>query len=67
LARLCAELGVDRRTVRRWRQWWHEQFVRLAWWKAEKGRFIPPVSEQALPSCASRIFHRPPFPGLTRH
>jgi len=50
LARLCAELGVDRRTVRRWRQWWHEQFVRLAWWKAKKGRFIPPVSEQALPS-----------------
>jgi len=50
LARLCAELGVDRRTVRRWRQWWHEQFVRLAWWKAKKGRLTPPVSEQALPS-----------------
>ena len=50
LARLCAELGVDRRTVRRWRRWWHEQFVRLEWWKAEKGRICPPVSEQALPS-----------------
>ncbi len=65
LTRLCAELGVDRRTVRRWRRWWHEQFVRLGWWKAEKGRISPAVSEQALPSSLLERFGTDRFSRLS--
>jgi hypothetical protein len=49
LARLTEELGVDRRTVRRWRRWWQEQFARSPWWKVEKGRLAAPVVESDLP------------------
>jgi hypothetical protein len=50
LVRLTEELGVDRRTVRRWRRWWQETFARSAWWKTAKGRLMPPVVEADLPA-----------------
>jgi len=46
---LRAQLGVDRRTLRRWRQWWHEAFVASRLWRAARGRLMPPVAEEALP------------------
>ena len=49
LRRLTEVLGVDRRTVRRWRRWWQETFLRSAWWKTQRGRLIPPVVETDLP------------------
>lgn len=49
LSRLTAELGVDRRTVRRWRQWWQEQFVRSPWWMTEKARLATPLEDSELP------------------
>ena len=49
LARLTAELGVDRRTLCRWRRWWQEQFPRGPWWQAAKGRLAPPVEPEQLP------------------
>lgn len=49
LDELKALLGVDRRTVRRWRRWWRESMVRTSWWRAARGRFIPPLEEQELP------------------
>lgn len=49
LARLTEELGVDRRTVRRWRRWWQEELPRSPWWRLAKGRLVPPVDESDLP------------------
>ncbi len=46
---LQEQLGVDRRTLERWRQWWREQFAQSAPWRTERGRFVPPPDEAALP------------------
>jgi len=42
-------LGVERRTLERWREWWLEQFVQSAFWKAARARFMPSVCELTLP------------------
>jgi hypothetical protein len=42
-------LGVARRTVVRWRVWWHEQFPMTPLWRAVGARFMPPVPEEQLP------------------
>ncbi len=43
------QLGIDRRTLERWRQWWLGGFVSSGFWKAAKARFLPPVLEGSLP------------------
>jgi hypothetical protein len=48
-ARLEAALGVERRTLTRWRVWWREQFPQTALWMATCARFMPPVPEAQLP------------------
>lgn len=48
-ARLRELLGVDARTLARWRQWWHGTFAETPWWTAMRGRFAPPVVTAALP------------------
>lgn len=47
--RLEKLLGISRRTLTRWRQWWLSVFTQSAFWKAERGRFMPPVEEASLP------------------
>ncbi len=42
-------LGIDRRTLRRWRRWWQRQLVALAWWRVVRGRFSPALEETRLP------------------
>jgi hypothetical protein len=42
-------LQIDWRTLKRWRQWWLDRFVRSSFWKAARARFMPPVCEQTLP------------------
>ena len=49
VARLRQLLGVDARTLERWRHWWHRAFAESPWWKAMRGRFAPPVPASALP------------------
>jgi hypothetical protein len=49
LARLQELVGVSVRTVRRWRQWWLETFVKSSWWRAARGRLRAPVDEGRLP------------------
>jgi hypothetical protein len=49
MRRLREELGVDRRTVERWRRWWRETFVETPFWKAFQGRLARPVGEGGLP------------------
>jgi hypothetical protein len=47
--RIREALQIDSRTVKRWRQWWMESFVRSSFWKAARARFMPPLSERTLP------------------
>ena len=46
---LRESLGIDRRTVQRWRAWWLEHFVQSSFWKAARARFVPLVCERTLP------------------
>jgi hypothetical protein len=47
--RLRESLGIARRTLARWRQWWLETFVRSPFWKGVRARFWPRVCERTLP------------------
>ena len=49
MAHLRASVGVSRRTVERWRQWWQKDFVRSSFWKALRGRLRMQIDESALP------------------
>ncbi len=42
-------LGVDLRTLKRWRRWWLEVFVNTPFWKAGRGQFMPVVDELLMP------------------
>jgi len=55
-ARLRDVLGVDARTLARWRQWWRETVAERAWWQAMRGRFAAPVPTAALPDALLRRF-----------
>jgi hypothetical protein len=50
VATLNEELGVDRRTIRRWRNWWRNRFVESSLWRVRKGDLMPPVAEADLPA-----------------
>ena len=49
LRRLCAWLGVSRRTLARWRRWWREVFAPSAFWRSARGRLRSPQADGALP------------------
>jgi hypothetical protein len=49
VGRLQEQLGVDRRTLDRWRRWWLQEFARGRAWRAARGRFMPPPEEATLP------------------
>ncbi|MBC8058960.1 MAG: hypothetical protein H7Y61_20525 [Rhizobiales bacterium] len=65
-ARLGMALGVERRTLARWRDWWHEQFPKTALWRATCARFMPPVSEEQLPGGLIERFTGPAHEALMR-
>lgn len=46
---LRERVGVCLRTLERWRVWWRERFVSSSFWKAARGRFVPPVEEVSVP------------------
>ena len=50
LARLREEVGLDRRTLERWRVWWREAFPMMPFWKALRGRFASPLDAKRLPA-----------------
>ncbi len=47
--KLRALLGVGRRTVQRWRRWWHDTFARSSFWHIERATFMPPPRHEGLP------------------
>ena len=53
---LCQSLGIDRRTLEHWRQWWLETFVNGVFWKAARARFMPVLCERTLPLCLCEAF-----------
>jgi hypothetical protein len=64
--RIQEQLGIDRRTLERWRQWWLTTFVQSAFWKAAKGRILPPLCEQILPRSLVQAFDAECTDGLRR-
>jgi len=46
---LAKQLGVDRRTLRRWCRWWRQALVQLPWWQLAQGRFSPVLDHAQLP------------------
>ena len=56
VARLRETLGIDRRTLDRWRQWWLAAFVKSSFWKGARARFMPPLCEPMLPWSLCEIF-----------
>lgn len=48
LARLSGTFGIDRRTILRWQTYWRDAFPRCAFFRAEAGRFSPPLGRRRL-------------------
>lgn len=46
---LRERLGIDRRTLERWRTWWLTTFVESRFWKEARARFMPVPSQKTLP------------------
>ena len=65
-ARLGLELGVDRRTVARWRDWWREQFPLTPLWRWTGAWFMPPVPQAQLPGALTERFTGPAHEALMR-
>lgn len=66
---LKALLGVDRRTLRRWRRWWSEAFVHSPWWRIAQARFSPALDHGRLPDSLLERFAgalEPPLVALLR-
>jgi hypothetical protein len=49
LAQMRKSLSVSRATLNRWRRWWLNQFTQTPFWKVARARFMPVISETALP------------------
>ena len=50
IAQLHELIGVSRRTVQRWLQWWSQIFTHSRFWRAAAGAFMPPVETAQLPA-----------------
>ena len=66
LKRLQQELAIDRRTLKRWRQWWTQIFVQCALWTAQRGRFREPMARAQMPLCLVKAFGAQQMNGLIR-
>ena len=56
VTKLSALLGINRRTLVRWRRWWSTRFAASRFWTSLRGRFVPAVDETAMPaSVLSRV------------
>jgi len=42
-------LGIDRRTLERWRQWWRVIFVGSSFWREARAQFMPPLCHKTMP------------------
>ena len=44
------QVGVNRRTLARWRTWWCEELIATPFWRAASGHLMPPVEPTELPA-----------------
>jgi hypothetical protein len=56
LRRLSERLGIDRRTVARWRTWWVSRFPATRFWRTAMATFMPPVEAACLPASTLERF-----------
>ena len=47
---LSQAVGVDRRTVERWRMWWRDSFTVTPFWRVARAAFMPPIDRERLPA-----------------
>ena len=50
LERLSQAVGVDRRTVERWRTWWRDSFTATPFWRVARAMFMPPIDHERVPA-----------------
>ncbi len=50
MRQLSALVGVNRRTVERWREWWRDTFTASPFWQIGRATFMPPVDQDRLPA-----------------
>jgi hypothetical protein len=55
MQRLKALVGVSRRTVSRWRDWWRTVFTESPFWRAHRG-LAPAASTADLPASLLKSF-----------
>ena len=65
-ARLGAELGVARQTLKRWQSWWTEQFPLTPLWRTTCARFMPPADVLGFPDTLLERFEGSPTDSLMR-
>ena len=53
---LTEAVGVDRRTVERWRRWWRDKFTTTPFWQIARAGFMPPVDHDRLPASLLECF-----------
>jgi len=53
---LTEVIGVDRRTVERWRRWWRDRFSATSFWQIARATFMPPVDQDRLPAALIERF-----------
>jgi hypothetical protein len=59
MAQLYAIVGVSRRTVERWRQWWIREFPQSSFWRGAQGRLAAPADVDILPLSLLESFQKP--------
>ena len=56
MRRLTELVGVDRRSLERWRRWWREIFTAMPFWQNARTAFMPPVDEKRIPAALLERF-----------
>lgn len=64
--RLREVLGIDKRTLERWRRWWLENFVGSRFWKQARAFFMPRLKESVFPLSLVEAFNAKGRVGMAR-
>ena len=64
--RLRQVLGIDEKTLERWRTWWLENFVQGEFWKGAKSRLMPPADEGRMPLSLVEVFEARGAEGMVK-
>jgi hypothetical protein len=59
-------LGIDKRTLKRWRAWWLENFAGSGFWKSARAFFTPRLDETVLPLSLVEAFNAKGRAGMAR-